>query len=1051
MQNLGIKQFLTLLPALLVFLLGTVAAYTQAPRPYPFQAVAPFSQDWWLYPVENNAFKRLPVIGSNLNDVFVLPGTRWIWAVGTGGMIVHSKDGGQTWERQTIQSQPQIQSPVQQPPNQVVPAQQSQIQSPAQQLPDKGSQGSVVPPSLQPIANPELKSVFFIDEQRGWVVGTEGTILTTVDGGATWTPQSSGTTDWLNSVQMLADGRRGWVVGSGGTILTTVDGGATWKPQTSGTNAGLESVQMQADGRRGWVVGTEGTILSTVDGGANWKPQTSGTNAGLESVQMQADGRRGWVVGTEGTILSTVDGGATWTPQPSGTTANLSSVQMQADGQHGWVVGRGATLLNTRDGGKTWQDDIRYRRFPAPWYYLNWLLVAGLVAPALRQRPPPFALQTSVEDMLASDRPLEAGDPDPLQFQQIAAGLSRFLRNENTQPPLTIAISGEWGTGKSSLMNLLKADLIRRGFRPVWFNAWHHQKEEHLLAALLANIRTQAVPPWWRPEVWMFRMNLLRLRGGRHWLLVIFLLGFLSASLGGYLAADYRYHGLETFKNLPADIKEMTDRLDAITDSKPKDKADKAATIPATQNTPAQSTPAQELALLPLLVSLLAGVFSLWKGMRAFGMDPSKLLATLSSQVRLRDASAQMSFRHQFAREFRDVTEALKPRTMLILIDDLDRCRPDNVLEILEAVNFLVSSGDCYIVIGMASDRVERCIGLGFKDVAEEMIDDPEGASSGGDGGKSRRARFARQYLEKLINIEVPVPTMRTEQSIQLLLPRAQDESLQPRQQVLRAGRQALQRIWPAALLTLVVLGGFWYGSSRVQPPVLTKPVQITQPTAEKPVTPPAPTPSPGAPSVEKSLEREASSRAEFRPGQRDQPSPWFGFIPLLLVLGTGGWLLLRRLDVVVRDSPEFAAALRIWHPLVAARNNTPRSVKRFLNRVRYFAMRLCQPQDSHGWQWLLRRLRVLRPPDRAEATPPSPLPESLLVALSAIQHYDPPWLEQANLFSPEGGPPSDSGDATPEVLRQTLQSHQDRFGNWPPSDIQRQLFRELSAGIRVH
>ena len=233
----------------------------------------------------------------------------------------------------------------------------------------------------------------------------------------------------------------------------------------------------------------------TADGGATWTPQTSRTGADLYSVQMLADGRRGWVVGSGGTILTTADGGATWMPQTSGTTANLSSVQMQADGQHGWVVGGGATLLNTRDGGKTWQEDIRYRRFPAPWYYLNWLLVAGLVAPALRQRAPPFALQTSVEDMLASDRPLEAGDPDPLQFQQIAAGLSRFLRNENTQPPLTIAISGEWGTGKSSLMNLLKADLIRRGFRPLWFNAWHHQKEEHLLATLLANIRTQAIPP----------------------------------------------------------------------------------------------------------------------------------------------------------------------------------------------------------------------------------------------------------------------------------------------------------------------------------------------------------------------------------------------------------------------------------------------------------------------------------------------------------------------------------------------------------------------------
>ena len=181
----------------------------------------------------------LPVIGSGLNDVFVLPGGRWIWAVGDEGMIVHSKDGGQTWEQQTIQSQ----TPPLQPktlsrawpallqeahageaaPSKGAQArQQPQIQSPVQQFPDKGSQGSVVSPSLQPIANPTLQSVFFIDEQRGWVVGEEGTILTTADGGATWMPQTSGTTADLRSVQMQADGQRGWVVGYGATLLNTV-------------------------------------------------------------------------------------------------------------------------------------------------------------------------------------------------------------------------------------------------------------------------------------------------------------------------------------------------------------------------------------------------------------------------------------------------------------------------------------------------------------------------------------------------------------------------------------------------------------------------------------------------------------------------------------------------------------------------------------------------------------------------------------------------------------------------------------------------------------
>src|SRR5438874_13261698 len=33
-----------------------------------------------------------------------------------------------------------------------------------------------------------------------------------------------------------------------------------------------------------------------------------------------------------------------------------------------------------------------------------------------------------------------------------ALGLSRFIRNPKTQPPVTIAFEGEWGEGKSSVM-----------------------------------------------------------------------------------------------------------------------------------------------------------------------------------------------------------------------------------------------------------------------------------------------------------------------------------------------------------------------------------------------------------------------------------------------------------------------------------------------------------------------------------------------------------------------------------------------------------------------
>jgi len=78
-----------------------------------------------------------------------------------------------------------------------------------------------------------------------------------------------------------------------------------------------------------------------------------------------------------------------------------------------------------------------------------------------------------------SDRPLDWTDNDVLGLRQRVIQLSDFLRNAETEPPLTIAVSGGWGSGKSSFMNLLHEDLHQRGNSVVWFNAWHYHTEEH--------------------------------------------------------------------------------------------------------------------------------------------------------------------------------------------------------------------------------------------------------------------------------------------------------------------------------------------------------------------------------------------------------------------------------------------------------------------------------------------------------------------------------------------------------------------------------------------
>ena len=206
-------------------------------------------------------------------------------------------------------------------------------------------------------------------------------------------------------------------------------------------------------------MGGNGTILATADGGASWQPQTSNTTERLWSVGF-VDAQRGWAVGENGTILATADGGASWQPQTSNTTKRLPSVGF-VDAQRGWAVGGNGTILATADGGANWANPrLPYDKWPAPWYYLTLLGVCLLIRESLRK---PAAIEQpakSVEDRLLSDRPLESPSQDVLDLQGIALGLSTFLRNENTQPPLTIAITGEWGSGKSSLMNLLQRDLL---------------------------------------------------------------------------------------------------------------------------------------------------------------------------------------------------------------------------------------------------------------------------------------------------------------------------------------------------------------------------------------------------------------------------------------------------------------------------------------------------------------------------------------------------------------------------------------------------------------
>lgn len=254
-----------------------------------------------------------------------------------------------------------------------------------------------------------LRSVFFIDQNRGWAAGSKGTLLRTDDGGKTWKPTSSSTDDivrdvffideqngWLvcevNVYQLktvddpraylmkttdggnhwsrveikgfevdailvravFSRGGRGWAFGEAGAIFTTRDAGETWVRLRSPTRRLLLGGTF-VDDDRGWVVGAGATIIQTSDGGDSWYQSSL---PGVEkTIRFTAtsffDNRVGWAVGSAGSVFRTTNGGRTWQRQESGVNVDLYDVKF-VDAQEGWAVGAEGTIIHTTNGGGTW-------------------------------------------------------------------------------------------------------------------------------------------------------------------------------------------------------------------------------------------------------------------------------------------------------------------------------------------------------------------------------------------------------------------------------------------------------------------------------------------------------------------------------------------------------------------------------------------------------------------------------------------------------------------------------------------------------------------------
>lgn len=154
-------------------------------------------------------------------------------------------------------------------------------------------------------------------------VGSDGTILRSIDTGKSWTPISSGTLEYLHAVAISTDGRRQVAVGTNGIALLSTDAGMSWSVSLTGTVLTLFDVLALPDGTF-IAVGGGGLIATLSPGSASWSIKITGLPKSIYSCYF-TDAQTGWI-GITGGILYTSDGGTTFSERLTGIDGSITDI-----------------------------------------------------------------------------------------------------------------------------------------------------------------------------------------------------------------------------------------------------------------------------------------------------------------------------------------------------------------------------------------------------------------------------------------------------------------------------------------------------------------------------------------------------------------------------------------------------------------------------------------------------------------------------------------------------------------------------------------------------
>ncbi len=210
--------------------------------------------------------------------------------------------------------------------------------------------------------SPHFRDLTFLDTQNGWLVGSQGIIYHTLDGGETWTIDDhfyTGAGQPIIRRVCFPDSLHGWLGFGERNIARSTDGGETWQLIE------MERRLLQAlGGDVAFVADYFGAhIYRTTDSGATWQEIYPGIQYPLSSAEVSfLTPEIGWAtINWEleyrfgALLIASEDGGITWD-----TVLNLENNQLtdlhMLPSREGWVRSIDPPVLHTTDG-LTWFED----------------------------------------------------------------------------------------------------------------------------------------------------------------------------------------------------------------------------------------------------------------------------------------------------------------------------------------------------------------------------------------------------------------------------------------------------------------------------------------------------------------------------------------------------------------------------------------------------------------------------------------------------------------------------------------------------------------------